>query len=58
MGKVKENMINGLPYKCWKSSVEIKGLVGNKLFKKLYKRVAYRLPVYQKQSSKGKEKKT
>lgn len=48
MGKVKADMINGLPNKSRNSVIETRGLVGLKLFKKLYKKVAFRLPVYQK----------
>ena len=47
MGKEKVIMISGLPYKSRKTFIEINGLIPLKVFKKLYKRVAFRLPVYQ-----------
>lgn len=48
MGKGKVNMTNGLPSKKGQPSREILGPVPYRIVDKLYKRVAYRLPVFQK----------
>ena len=47
MGKEKESIMNGLPYKNRKNFIEIMGQPKRKLVKYLYRKVAFRLPVHQ-----------
>ena len=47
MGKEKDVLINGLPNKKRNTFIEITGKPKVEEIKSLYRRVAYRLPVYQ-----------
>ena len=52
MGKEKDDLIDGLPYKKRSSFIEISGAIKAEHVKPLYRRVAFRLPVYLKCQSK------
>jgi hypothetical protein len=45
MGKEKGNMINGLPCKKRRCFIEVRGPIKLHILRKMYPRVAYRLPV-------------
>ena len=45
MGKVRVNIINGLPIKAGWSNLEIGGRYLKRQVKRLYRRVAHKLPV-------------
>lgn len=48
MGKERDDLIDGLPYKKGSTIIEISGAIKAEHVKPLYRRVAFRLPVYRK----------